>query len=508
MVAIMSIPRTSSSHPLRIATVTPGGGHGRIGITLCPGKTDPAGLTGAWTRDLHLDLDAIADWGATAVVSLITDRELDHLAVHDLPRAVWDRHMEWWHLPIPDGEPPGPDFENAWVVAGEAIRDRLRAGFDVLVHCKGGLGRAGTVAARLLVELGANPEDAIRQVRDARSPQAIETTAQEAHVAACGPRTAVVPSRTADSIRDRALGAFLGLAVGDAVGTTLEFCPRDAQTRLEDMVGGGPFDLPPGTWTDDTSMALALADSLAATGRDAVDCRDLMDRFVRWWQHGAYSPVGRCFDIGNATREALNRYRDTGDPLAGSTDRRTAGNGSLMRLAPVALRFLHDRPRLIAAAADQSRTTHAAAEAVDACRAFAALLADAIAGSPRAELLAPRTFDGAPGIARILVGSWRGRARDTINSSGYVVHTLEAAIWSVARTADFRGAVLLAANLADDADTVAAVTGQLAGAIHGLSGIPEPWVARVAWRDRLVEAAQRLLPPSMPAPGQAAPPAG
>ncbi len=484
----MSIPRTSRSHPLQIGAVTAGDDRGRIGITLCPGKTDPAGLTGAWARDLDLDLDVIADWGATAVVSLITDQELDYLAVRGLPGAVRNRHMEWWHLPIQDGEPPGPDFEDDWAFAGEALRDRLRAGFDVLVHCKGGLGRAGTVAARLLVELGANPDDALRRVRDARSPQAIETIAQEAHVAACGPRTPVVPSRTEDSIRDRALGAFLGLAVG----TTLEFRPRDGQPRLEDMVGGGPFDLPPGTWTDDTSMALALAESLAATADDAVDCPDLMDRFVRWWQQGAYSPIGWCFDIGTTTREALARYRETGEPRAGSTDPQTAGNGSLMRLAPVALRFLHDRPRLIAAAADQSRTTHAAEEAVDTCRAFAELLADAIAGSPRAELLAPRTFDGAPAVARILAGSWRGRARDTISSSGYVVHTLEAAIWSVARTADFRGAVLLAANLADDADTVAAVTGQLAGAIHGLSGVPEPWLEQVAWKDRLLAAGRRL----------------
>ena len=192
----MSISRSSRSHALRIATATAGGDYGRIGITLCLGKTDPAGLTGAWARDLDLDLDAIADWGATAVVSLITDQELDRLAVRDLPGAVRDRHMEWWHLPIQDGEPPGPDFEKSWEVAGEALRDRLRAGFDALVHCKGGLGRSGTVAARLLVELGANPDDAIRRVRDARSPQAIETTAQEAHVAACRPRTAVVPPRT------------------------------------------------------------------------------------------------------------------------------------------------------------------------------------------------------------------------------------------------------------------------------------------------------------------------
>ena len=279
------------------------------------------------------------------------------------------------------------------------------------------------------------------------------------------------------------------------MGTTLEFRPRDAQPRLEDMTGGGPFELPPGAWTDDTAMALALADSLAASR--SLDCRDLMNRFVKWWRNGEYSCTGTCFDIGNATRGALDRYLRTGDPLAGSTDPHSAGNGSLMRLAPVALRFWNDRSLLTDTAAEQSRTTHAAEEAVDACRAFAELLAEAIAGAPRAALLAPRPFEGAPAVARIVAGSWRGRRRNEIRSSGYVVHTLEAAIWSVARTGDFRNAVLLAANLVDDADTVAAVTGQLAGTLYGLSGIPDHWLDRLAWKDRLIEAAERLLPPSL-----------
>ncbi len=510
----MQTTRTSEDSPLRLAAVTPGDGQGRIGITLCPGKTDPAAMSGPVDRDLPTDLDAIRDWGVTAMVSLITDEEIDYLGVSDLEKEVRDRHMEWWHAPIPDEQPPDPAFEREWAVAGEAIRDRLRLGFDVLVHCKGGLGRAGTIAARLLVELGADPGDAIRRVRGARSPDAIETTCQEEHVRRCRPQSPAVPPRTADSVRDRALGAFLGLAVGDAVGTTLEFCTRDAKPRLDDMVGGGPFNLPPGGWTDDTSMALALADSLAARG--ALDCHDLMDRFVRWWRHGDYSHTGHCFDIGITTRQALEKYQETGDPCAGSTDPDTAGNGSLMRLAPVALRFWNDRPRLIATAACQSRTTHGAEEAVDACRAFAELLADAIAGSSRAGLLAPRSFNGTeavggrPGcahpedtgrawtkaIAAIMNGRWRGRPRNEISSSGYVVDTLEAALWSVARTGDFRNAVLLAANLADDADTVAAMTGQLAGALYGLSSIPDDWLERVAWKDRLLVAGRRLLPSS------------
>ena len=180
--------------------------------------------------------------------------------------------------------------------------------------------------------------------------------------------------------------------------------------------------------------------------------------------------------IGNTTCQALTRYLRTGDPVAGSTDPWSAGNGSLMRLAPVALRFRHDRPRLIAAAADQSRTTHGAEEAVDACRAFGALLADAIAGSP---------FSGRSG-SETVHGIRSAPAGTSFTRS-------EAAIWSVARTGDFRSAVLLAANLADDADTVAAVTGQLAGALYGLNAIPDHWRERVAWKDRLLAAARRLL---------------
>ena len=344
---VVSDAKTSVSDPLRIAEVSPGRDLGRIGITLCPGKKQPSAMTGSWCRDLDLDMDEIQRWGATAVITLLEDWEFDLLQVRDLPEAVRKRQIEWWHLPIPDAQPPGQDFRNAWTIAGEAIRDRLRLGFDVLVHCKGGQGRAGTVAARLLVELGANPEDAIREVRAAR-PGAIETCAQMDHVVRCAAHEPAKPSTSPESNRDRAIGAFLGLAVGDALGTTLEFSSRDAGSQLVDIVGGGPFNLPPGCWTDDTAMALALADSLAAC--DGLDCRDLMDRFVRWWRHGEYSCTGHCFDIGITIRRALERYCRTGDPCSGSTDPMTAGNGSLMRLAPVALRFWNDRARLRSAA--------------------------------------------------------------------------------------------------------------------------------------------------------------
>lgn len=288
--------------------------------------------------------------------------------------------------------------------------------------------------------------------------------------------------------RDRALGCLLGLAVGDAVGTTLEFQARDSYAPLTDMVGGGPFDLAPGAWTDDTSMALALADSLTRPGE--LDTRDLMGRFVNWWRRGEYSVTGECFDIGVTTREALARFERTGDPVAGSTDPRAAGNGSLMRLAPVAIR---GGAGMRAAARAQSATTHAAPTCLDACEGYALILRAAIDGAGTEALRAGEAVGAGEPIGAILAGSWRGKRREAIASSGYVAHSLEAALWCVDRTGAFREAVLLAANLGDDADTTAAITGQLAGALYGASGIPSGWLAKLARRERIEAAALALL---------------
>ncbi|GJE13577.1 ADP-ribosylarginine hydrolase Tri1 [Methylobacterium longum] len=255
------------------------------------------------------------------------------------------------------------------------------------------------------------------------------------------------------------------------------------------MTGGGPFNLAPGEWTDDTAMALALADSLISCS--GFDPHDLATRFVRWWQQGAYSCTGSCFDIGMTTREALAHFVHTGEPYAGSTHPRTAGNGSLMRLAPVALFALHDVGRADQLARDQSRVTHAARQAVEACAYFAQLLREAILGQP--DVLRSRTWSGDPAIAAIAAGSWRHKARDQIRSSGFVVDTLEAALWAVGSTTSFEEALILAVHLGDDADTVGAVTGQLVGALYGASAIPERWLHQLAWRNEISEAADRLL---------------
>ncbi len=183
--------RTSQTDPLRIGEVSVPKAGGAIGLTLCPGKKDPAAATGAWDRDLGTDLDAVADWGATAVVSLVEDHELSYLRVEALPLEVRRRGMVWLHLPIRDAGVPDRDFERLWFSAGADLRARLLAGERILVHCRGGLGRTGTIAARLLVEMGLAPEEAIRSVRWAR-PGAIENDLQEEYARAL-PRKGAEP---------------------------------------------------------------------------------------------------------------------------------------------------------------------------------------------------------------------------------------------------------------------------------------------------------------------------
>lgn len=290
---------------------------------------------------------------------------------------------------------------------------------------------------------------------------------------------------------DRFEGALLGLACGDAVGTTLEFQARGSFLPLTDMVGGGPFSLKPGQWTDDTSMALCLAESLLVKGD--CDPGDQMTRYANWYQWGYWSSTGHCFDIGMATREAIQHYLRTGNALAGSEDARSAGNGSLMRLAPVAMAYAHDERAAQEQAVLSSRTTHAAAECLDACRLFAVALSRALRGADKAQVLDLAALPlGSPGIAEIAQGRWRSKNREQIRSSCYVVHSLEAALWCFERHESFEAAVLEAANLGDDADTTAAIVGQIAGAFWGRSGIPVHWLERLHQQADIRALAQSL----------------
>lgn len=300
--------------------------------------------------------------------------------------------------------------------------------------------------------------------------------------------------------RDRFRGCMLGLACGDALGTTLEFHPPGTFEPIDDMIGGGPFRLAPGDWTDDTSMALCLAESLIAC--DGFDPADQMQRYLRWRDQGHMSSTGTCFDIGNTVSNALYRFQADGDPYAGSTDPRSAGNGSIMRLAPVPMRWAADPERAIALARESSRTTHGTLTCLDACRFMAGILVGALNGAPKAELLAPsydplnngwQTEPLCPEIAEIAAGSFRAKQPPEISGTGYVVDALEAALWAFHQADTFETGALLAVNLGNDADTTGAIYGQIAGAYHGLIGIPERWHRKLALRETLVDLADRLV---------------
>jgi ADP-ribosylglycohydrolase len=298
---------------------------------------------------------------------------------------------------------------------------------------------------------------------------------------------------------DRYTGALLGLAAGDALGTTLEFKPRGSFTPVTTIVGGGPFGLVPGQWTDDTSMAMCLAESLVKNGFDPAD---QMRRYVRWRRQGYWSSTKTCFDIGATVSAALRLFEHTGDPYAGSTDPYSAGNGSLMRLAPVVLRYLQDPAQAVHFAAESSRTTHGAVEAVDACRYFGALMVGALSGEDKGSLLAPyyappgvSWVDAplSPAISKVAFGSFQEKQERELRASGYVVHTLEAALWAFHNSRDFREGALLAVNLGEDADTTGAIYGQIAGAYYGVRGIPDEWRAVLTRADDIARLATRLF---------------
>jgi ADP-ribosylglycohydrolase len=299
---------------------------------------------------------------------------------------------------------------------------------------------------------------------------------------------------------ERYRGSLLGLAVGDAVGTTLEFKPPGSFTPIEDMVGGGPFHLQPGQWTDDTSMALCLAESLIE--QQGFNPVHQLQKYLQWYREGYLSSTGRCFDIGNTTIDGLRQFEKTQEPYCGSTDPRSAGNGSIMRLAPVPL-FYAKRPlEAIAKSAESSRTTHQATVAVEACRYLGALIVGAVNGVSREELLSKR-YSPVPGyweknplveeIDEIALGSFKHRQPPEIQGSGYVVKSLEAALWAFYNSHSFREGCLLAVNLGDDADTTGAVYGQLAGAFYGESGIPESWRSQLAYRQLIESMANQLF---------------
>jgi ADP-ribosylglycohydrolase len=298
---------------------------------------------------------------------------------------------------------------------------------------------------------------------------------------------------------DRRRGALIGLAIGDALGAAVEFRSPGSFTPVVGYRSGGPHGLKAGEWTDDTSLALALADSMAAVG---WDLNDQARRYVQWWTTGRYSVNGRCFDIGITTRSALGRFLASQDArTSGDPSERASGNGSIMRLAPVPVghadRYPDNLEELLRRADESSLPTHASEQCRSACRYLATVLAALVRGEDRAAILSPdwqslQVLNDIqplhPLIQDVARGSFRQKQPPAIEGSGWVVKSLEAALWAFHDAGSFEEAVLRAVNLGDDADTTGAICGQVAGAFWGESNIPEPLRSGLARRE-MIEAA-------------------
>jgi ADP-ribosyl-[dinitrogen reductase] hydrolase len=412
-------------------------------------------------------------------------------------------------FPIRDVSVPEEPKTMAEIIA--AIDRAMAEGGITYVHCRGGVGRTGLAVAGWLQERGQTPDEALSDLADKwrscaksqRMPNSPETPEQVRWVKEWPLHRSRLHLPTT---RERYRGALLGLAAGDALGTTLEFKPLGTFAPLADMIGGGQFHLKPGEWTDDTSMALCLAESLIE--KRGFDAKDQMDRYSSWHEEGYLSSTGRCFDIGNTVAGALASYRRTRNPFAGSEAPNAAGNGSLMRLAPIPLFFASNPKQAIDYSGESSRTTHATKAAVDACRYFAGLIVGALQGRSKQELLSPYFYPGDepnfwnensldPKIAAIAAGSFKRKDPPEIRGTGYVVDSLEAALWAFDRSKSFREGALLAVNLGDDADTTGAIYGQIAGAFYGAEQIPPEWRAKLTMHDFIQEKADQLFAVSL-----------
>jgi ADP-ribosyl-[dinitrogen reductase] hydrolase len=294
----------------------------------------------------------------------------------------------------------------------------------------------------------------------------------------------------------RALGAFVGLAVGDALGAPVEFCRRDTFEPVSGMRSGGYFKLPAGAWTDDTAMALCLAESLLQ--HPDLDAKDLLDRFCRWAGQAENTSMGVCVGIGQNTLRVLGNFHRKGDLFALETRQKSDGNGAVMRLAPVAIRHWKDPLKALRVAELQSRTTHYSEISAGACGYLASILVDLVGGQSWFETVQRPLPPSWPGVLKSTGATeWGMLDRDNISSTGYVVHTLEAALWAVDTTESFEDALLKAVNLGDDADSVGAVTGQIAGARYGLSAIPDRWLNMLYHRERIEALARSLYEASI-----------
>lgn len=290
--------------------------------------------------------------------------------------------------------------------------------------------------------------------------------------------------------QNRSRGCLVGLAVGDAVGTTLEFRPKGTFKPITDMVGGGHFCLKKGCWTDDTSMALCLGHSLVDC--EQFDPEDQIKRYCDWMDTGYMSSIGICFDVGITVASALRRFKKTGQPFSGSKAKWSSGNGSIMRLAPIPIFYQNNQDDVVFYGGESSKTTHGAELCVDACQYLSAYIAALINGEQKTAFMKVKYQPQTDAFISIKAGDFLNKKYQELTGSGFVVESLESALWCFIYTDSFESCILAAANLGNDADTTAAIAGQMAGAFYGHSKIRQDWLDALFQHTEIVNLADAL----------------
>ena len=291
---------------------------------------------------------------------------------------------------------------------------------------------------------------------------------------------------------NKALGFFIGLACGDAVGTTVEFKERGSFPPLTDMVGGGPFNLKKGEWTDDTAMALCLAQSLIE--KKEFNAFDQMEKYVDWMDNGYMSCAGKCFDIGTTVYDALRDYLDSGNPFSGQTDVMTSGNGCIMRLAPIPIFYHRNIQEAIHYAGESSRTTHGSILCIESSKLLCDIILKATVAKNKDDIIESLEYEPtSKEVISLKRGDFLSKSYEDLTGSGYVINSLETALSCFYNTDSFKEAILKCANVGNDADTTSAICGQVAGAYYGIEAIPIEWRKNLAKYDLVEELTIALL---------------
>ncbi len=515
---------TSSTNPLHLDTVTIPSRGGAIGMTFCPGKKCQ-GTTGYHERDLRMDLSAIRDWGAEILVSLIEAHEYHQVGVANFEEFL-PRGMLHLRLPIEDASVPDHLWEEHWKEEGRLVRSVLRRGGKVCLHCMGGLGRTGMVAARLLVEFGLHPDEAIRMVRAAR-PGTIETPEQEAYVKSF---------EGLWRLRDKFRGCLLAGACGDALGAPVEFDTLEVIRMRFGPVGVRDFvpayDGIPGKITDDTQMTLFTAEGLirvgieTSAGRAPRVSENLHHSYLRWlstqndkppvrisrrgWLY-AHEELHANRSPGSTCMSALEAAEVVGRPaIALNTSK---GCGGVMRAAPAALYALATETNFESACSRAfslgvvlAQLTHGHPTGFLAAGAFARILCELVWGVPLAEaaqhtLERLRNEAGAEETIQKLEEALQLAASDndtetciaTLGGGWVAEEALAIAVFCALRAESLEEGIIMAVNIGGDSDSTGALAGNLLGMTHGTAAIPPRWLDALELRDTIQTVADDLF---------------